>query len=296
MEQIAHEIKSVMLVYFSGTGGVKRIAETFRFNLSNRGITVIENNLDLSIVNCNRYSNMSVDQIILIFPVHAFDAPDPIYRWIENTGITGDRIAVISVSGGGEVWPNTGCRNNCCRALEQKGLTVSYERMMCMPSNWVFNINDHMAMWLLRIIPDKVNNILDELLCGKVRRTKYKKGPFRKLITKLEKQNTAKFAKELAIDDNCTGCGLCAAHCPVDNIELRVKKPVFKENCIMCYRCIYNCPSHALKSKSFMVLKNGYNLTAVERRMKGIELEQVEKCCKGLMWKPVRKYLLKIEK
>jgi hypothetical protein len=60
----------------------------------------------------------------------------------------------------------------------------------------------------------------------------------------------------------------------------------------MCFRCVYGCPSHALHSKNFMVLKGGFDLAAVERRIQGVPLPPVEKCCKGWAWKGVRKYLL----
>jgi ferredoxin len=57
----------------------------------------------------------------------------------------------------------------------------------------------------------------------------------------------------------------------------------------MCFRCVYSCPNKAIKSKSFQVLKCGFNISELEKRMEGVELEPVEKCCKGA---PVRKYLL----
>jgi ferredoxin len=161
-----------------------------------------------------------------------------------------------------------------------------------MPSNWVSYINDHAAMWLIRVIPKKVNRILDDLLTGKTRRTKFKMGLIRSYITKMEKNNTNLFAHKLIIDSTCTGCGLCSGHCPVNNIEIKDRKPVFNDRCIMCFRCIYDCPSNAIKSNNFMVLKNGYSLSEVEKRMQGVELEPIEKCCKGILWIAVKNYLL----
>lgn len=287
-------IKTVKIVFFSGTGGVKRIAEAFQQELLFRGLGVSLKNLDYSLLNKSQVDDSitSVDLVILIFPVHAFDAPDPIYKWIQHMHMESTKVAVISVSGGGEVWPNTGCRNNCCKALEQKGFDIVYDRMMCMPSNWVSCINDHFAMWLIRVIPKKVNSILDDLLTGKTRRTKFKLGLLRSYITKMEKKNTNLFAHKLVIDSTCTGCGLCAGHCPVNNIEMKDRKPVFNDRCIMCFRCIYECPSCAIKSNNFMVLKNGYSLSEVEKRMQGVELEPIEKCCKGFLWSGVKNYLL----
>jgi len=45
--------------------------------------------------------------------------PQPIFQWIEKTRATNKNVIVISVSGGGEVWPNIGTRFNCIIALEK---------------------------------------------------------------------------------------------------------------------------------------------------------------------------------
>ncbi|MGI6120571.1 MAG: 4Fe-4S binding protein [Desulfosporosinus sp.] len=96
----------------------------------------------------------------------------------------------------------------------------------------------------------------------------------------------------MKIDPSCLGCGWCSAHCPVNNIEILDNKPIFKDRCIMCFRCVYGCPANAIKSKSFQVLKKGYDLNEIEKRMDRVDLEPIEKCCKGFLWSSIRNYLL----
>lgn len=112
----------VTIVYFSGTGGTKRIADAFEKELLKRGSQVSRNSLDFS-KSLHHYDKPleGADLVILILAVHAFDAPKPVYNWISSSDGSGKKAAVISVSGGGEIWPNTGCRNNCCKALESRG-------------------------------------------------------------------------------------------------------------------------------------------------------------------------------
>ena len=205
--------------------------------------------------------------------------------------MNGNKIAVISVSGGGEIWPNTGCRNVCCQALERKGFSVVYEKMMCMPSNWVVPTNDHLAMRLIKAIPEKVDKILDHLLAGKIRRPKLRMGVLRKMIARLEKAGAPRFAQDFWLDSACLVCGRCAKNCPVQNIKIEDHQPVFNGRCVMCFRCIYSCPVQAIHSNSFMVIKAGYDLNALEKRMAGVELLPLEKCCRGILWKGVADYL-----
>ena len=46
-------------------------------------------------------------------------------------------------------------------------------------------------------------------------------------------------------DKSCTGCGLCAKECPAGAILAEKPSSVDKEKCISCMRCISVCPRHA---------------------------------------------------
>lgn len=292
-----NEINQVEIVYFSGTGGTKRIADAYQKELGLRNKTVTVKNLGAG-ANAGSAEDRivsSADLILLLFPVYAFDAPKPVYHWIESLDdtVAGKKVAVISVSGGGEVWPNTGCRNNCCKRLEEKGLEIVYDNMMCMPANMMAEVSDHLAMRLIRIIPEKVEQSLNDILSGRIKRTHFRKSALRNFLTKMENENAGRFAQGLTVSEECNGCGWCAKNCPMDNIAIdgQSRKPLFSDQCTVCMRCIYGCPNHALRSHSSMVFKKGFDLNAVEKRMEGIELEPVEKCCKGIMFLGVKDYL-----
>lgn len=292
--------KRVLVVYFSGTGGVKRIANEFEEILMKRNIEVIKHSMDVYEFNNykDHYNQIvnEVDLIMVLYPVYAFGAPRPVDIWVKNLSKANKLpVVVISVSGGGEIWPNTSCRVMTIKWIESKGYDVVYEKMMVMPANMLCKVNDDLAMHLINAIPVNANKILDEVFSGKRRRSRFKISTRILMpITNIEKKSSGKFSEELRVKECCTGCGWCVANCPMGNIELKDDKPIFNDNCIVCLRCYYGCPNKAIHNEKAkgLLFKEGFNLNNVEKRMEGIELKPVKECCKGLAWIGVKKYLL----
>jgi len=53
--------------------------------------------------------------------------------------------------------------------------------------------------------------------------------------------------KNFLADERCTSCGICAAICPVHNIDLVDGKPVWQHHCELCCACIHLCPVEAIQ-------------------------------------------------
>jgi len=290
--------KKTQIVYFSGTGGTARVSSQFEKSLLNHGVEVRKIALDMQEADYHTLSTsgQSADLLILIYAVHALDAPEPVYDWISTIPDgNGQAVAIISVSGGGEVWPNTACRAGCINLFEQKGYNVVYERMIVMPSNILVATKEQFAIRLLQILPSKVENCVSEILSGVRRRKRpHITSRIMSAIFKIEKKGVKKFPKLLQVGENCTSCGWCTKNCPRKNIEMINSRPYFGGQCIACLRCIYGCPSKAIHTSrfSFITIKEGYNLDELEKRMSDIELEPIERVAAGILFVGVRDYLL----
>lgn len=286
------------IVYFSGTGGTKLIAETFLKQLDNKSeifsldeplpVLEIQNSL-------NRTKNL-----ILLFPIHAFSAPQPVHNWIDQLSVYKEDIinaVVISVSGGGEIWPNTGCRKESITKLEKKNINVIEDQMMVMPSNWLIETNEDVSKWLILSIPKKVKQIIDALAQetheSKMHR---KQGIIQQKIGSVEKRYAHKFPQSIRITEACNLCGWCVKSCPTNNISFGCEEndsPIlFSNHCIMCFRCVYGCPNKAMITKDFQVLKSGYSIKEYSRKSEMNRLQPIRSCSKGLIWLGVRRYLL----
>ena len=284
--------KRINIVYYSGTGGTERVAKCFESAFKNAGYDVKIGRLFQN----TELSHYKDAMLLLIFAVHACNAPEPIYNWIESIEpVNNVSAAVISVSGGGEVIPNTACRLSSIKKLEKMGYKVIYEKMLLMPSNWIVATKKPLSKMLLAVLPKKVKEIIDDIENGTIRRTK----PF--LIDRLfscigefEKLGARSFGQRIKVSEKCIGCGWCVKNCPSGNISLNSNKPKFGNRCHLCLNCIYGCPNKALEPGfgKFVVIREGYNLKDFENIHPLTEQVDIEKLTKGYLWCGVRKYLL----
>ena len=111
-----NKLNEVDIVYFSGTGGTKRIAEQFAITFAKHGVKVKCHEICYK----NIYKYQKSDMLIMLYPVYALNAPKPIYNFIKNLpSVKQTPSTVISVSGGGEITPNKASRLHCIRRLEK---------------------------------------------------------------------------------------------------------------------------------------------------------------------------------
>lgn len=68
------------------------------------------------------------------------------------------------------------------------------------------------------------------------------KAPFPELVPNAD--------KSFAVNQNCTGCGICAKVCPVGNIRLENGKPTWLHHCETCFACYSWCPREAIDGET----------------------------------------------
>jgi flavodoxin/Pyruvate/2-oxoacid:ferredoxin oxidoreductase delta subunit len=285
-------MEKIRIVYYSGTGGTRMAAECFADILQKQGFMVTMQRLMVG----EPEILGELQRLVLMFPVYAFNAPEPVLAWADNIAAQpGVRAAVISVSGGGEMCPNTACRRKTIKSLERKGFLVDYENMLVMPPNIAIAIKEPLDKMLLDILPQKVEAIVDQLQQDVIRRKKpLLLDRFLASMGILERLGAHVFGKRIRVLEQCNGCSHCAKNCPSGNITMKEGRPTFGKVCHLCLNCFYSCPKSALVPgiAKAAVLKDGYDLDALAKkpRQESLTPEQIKTLAPGVAWSGVRKY------
>ena len=260
-------MKNIRIDYLTGTGGSELIARLLANKLKNENLNIEVNKIFRD--NIKSVEKIETDYYILIFPVHSFNAPKPIYEWVEHLAGNNCKTAVISVSGGGNIITNSACRCKTVKLLKKSNFNVIYEEMVRMPNNWVKAPEKKKYTTILSKLPNKIDEISQTVISEKrKRKIIYWVDYLISALGEAEKKGTHKFGKGIQVLETCIGCGLCAKNCCSSNISMESKTlsdihiPKFGNQCDMCLGCVYNCPKKALKPTygAFQIDKNGYDI------------------------------------
>lgn len=275
------------IVYFSGTGGTARVAGELGRQLSDRGIVASSKRIGRDVPTIGE----DATALFLLFPVYEFNAPFGVIEWLLGLAPRpGMPAVVLSVSGGGEVFPNRGCRADAIRILEGKGFAVAYEDMFVLPPNIFVDLDPGIASLLLSLVPVKAARVVDLVAGGIARRARpnrLDRGLSASGLKSARKYAT-EFGRSLAVSDACVGCGTCARECPVGNIATEADSVRILDHCAFCLNCVYACPKRAILPNAyrFVLVKRGYRLADFEK----VEPDKSARP-RGVFFAGIRKYI-----
>ena len=262
-------MEKIRIDYHTGTGCSKLVAELLTEKLKMNNMDVVVHRIVRDqIIGTQKLDN--INYYIMIFPVHSFNAPKPVYEWIRHLVGNGCKTAVISVSGGGNIITNSASRYKTVKLLKKSNFNVIFEEMVRMPNNWMKVPDEKKYKRILANLPQKIEIISQTILTQrKSKKIIYWSDYLVSALGELEKKGTRNFGNGIKISESCNGCGLCAQNCFSSNIQIEHQltagsspKPIIGNRCDMCLACIYNCPQKALQPAwgAFQIDKKGYDL------------------------------------
>ncbi|MCY6958177.1 EFR1 family ferrodoxin [Clostridium brassicae] len=256
-----------LLVYFSGTGNSKFIAECIKKEFSKRGHNITLYSIESKApINWYNYE-------FFIFGSPKYYEYSPLFfiNWIKKNVPTLNHGAncILFCTGSAAIATSF---KSLEKILKKKHLSVVTTKTFQMPNNYLiglFNPTDKdkysiYSKWNFEKIGLMVQDFLDNIY--NIEKINPLIGFMCEKVSYYFCKSAKHKSKNFSVNSNCTKCTQCIRNCPTNNIELIDDKIIFKNNCVLCTRCINFCPKNAIIYKNRKVNQYNYNLKQLNLR------------------------------
>ncbi len=232
-----------MILYFSGTGNSKYIADILAERLGENAVSANE------LIKSSQTAKQSVgERLIFVSPVYAWRLPRVFQGFIEKSGLKGRAYFVIT------------CGDSICNAQKHLAKFCKKTRLELMGVRQIVMPENYIAMFsvppkeeipkLLSTAKAKALSLAESILneeklppvkanlLGKFLSSKLVNGGFYTFCVS---------AKKFYATEKCISCGKCEKACMLNNITVKDGKPVWGNNCTHCMACICGCPALAIE-------------------------------------------------
>lgn len=230
-----------MILYFSGTGNSRRVAETLH--------TLLDEQMFCMEHSYNDLPPLADDESLgIVFPVYAWGVPKIVEEFLADISV-GDRYVWAVMTCGDDM----GYADNVLEKIIRRKVNAAFSVQMpntyvCLPG---FDVDaPELAAKKQRETAERLPSIAERIKTRATCRELTRGGsPWMKTYVIRPLFNkflvTDKYFKTSA---DCNACGLCAKRCPVGDIELCDARPSWRhQNCTGCLRCYHNCPKRAIE-------------------------------------------------
>ena len=233
-----------MILFFSGTGNSEYAAKRIGKEIEDEVLNLFPK------IRCRDFSEMYSDSPwVIIIPTYAWRIPRIVQEWLEKTNLAGNKNIYFAMTCGGSA-------GNAGKYLEKLCSKKKMNYMGCkeivMPENYIALFSTPTEREALAIVQEAESTIDEIALIIK------SKKPFsRSTMTFQDKINSGivnlifypifVHSKKFYATDACISCGKCVNVCPLNNIRLEDRKPVWGKDCTHCMACICRCPSEAIE-------------------------------------------------
>lgn len=189
------------------------------------------------------------DAVVLGYPVHAFNAPEPVTEFVKKLPDGNKNRAYLITTSGEPLTLNDCAFRKVGKILGNSGYDVRGEYRFVMPYNIIFRHSDGMASRLWKVAVTGIARAAEEILTGMTRMTEIGLG--KKAVSAvfgIEHLAMPFIGRGFRVTDECVGCGKCEKICPQANITIKDGKAEFGKNCVGCMGCAFSCPKDAVRT------------------------------------------------
>lgn len=231
------------IFYFSGTGNCLKLARDLAAELGETEVIAIAKAIKGDM-------NINVDRMGFVFPVYAFNAPLIISDFIAKLKIPQEKYIFAIITYAGMAGDTLG---QISRQLKKEGLKLSAGFGIKMPGNYTpfygaISLKKQRKFFFAA--GRRIKEITPVIREARQQKIEQENIFFRLISRAIYPYVSSRMRaedKNFWSDENCNGCGTCAKVCPVNNINLADKKPVWLHKCEQCFACLHWCPQEAIQ-------------------------------------------------
>ncbi len=259
-----------MVLYFSATGNTEFIAKEIANRTNDECLNILDR------VKNKDYSPIESEKpFVICAPVYVCEIPRFMAKYLKKQKFTGSRDVYFILTSGGYCGPSGKLLKKIFKA---KKMICHGHAEFKMPRNYV--VSDAYSMLNKDEIEERIiaahhelDNVCSDILAGN-KLTARHVFLFETLITLPFNPIWCKYkltSKDFHVEDSCVGCGKCEKLCPLNNISIVDKKPVWSDKCTHCMACIGNCPVNAIQYGEITKNKEPYNFGKYRYVVKDLE-------------------------
>lgn len=249
-----------MVLFFSATGNTEFIARQLALKLGDDCLNLLDR------VKRGDHTPLHSDKpFIICAPVYVCEMPRFLAKYLKQQTFTGSREVYFIFTSGGYA----GISGQLAKAMvRKKKMKYLGHAEFKMPRNYV--ANDHYSMLPAEQVQERILNScrhLEEVVADIQAGRKLKARhiwlfetiitlPFNPVWSRLKYKTD-----DFYTTDACVGCGKCERLCPLNNISLKERKPVWGQECTHCMACIANCPTEAIEYGTISQTKEKYRFS-----------------------------------
>lgn len=232
-----------VIFYFTGTGNSLAVARDIAGKLGDTKLVPIRDAM------AQEDMDTDYERIGFVFPVYYVCVPAIVRRFIGKLNLNGPRYVFSVVTCGGSYGTTL---SQMQKLVAGGGGSLNAGFYVRMPGNYIVKYGAYPSVLRNLIIRREKKRIsgIAETIKGK-RAVRIPGGSI--IIARMEDSyrkivdNLGDMAVNFHTTDQCNGCGTCQKLCPVNNISISEKRPVWGNSCEQCMACIQWCPVQAIE-------------------------------------------------
>lgn len=259
-----------MFLYFSATGNTEYIARELAKRTDDECVNLLDR------VKNQDYSPIHSDKpFVICAPVYVCEIPRFMAKYLKKATFTGSKDVFFILTSGGYCGPSGIFLN---KIFKKKKMICHGHAEFKMPRNYV--ASDSYPMLEKEKVEERIIESYSQLdkvamdIKNMNTLSARKVSIFETLVTLPINPVWCKLkltAKAFTVEDKCKGCGKCEKLCPLNNIKMVDKKPVWGKTCTHCMACIANCPVDAIQYGNITQTKERYNFNKYKYVVKNLE-------------------------